>query len=169
MVFVTVVMACCAKAKSAILRLFFAMRMLRVFTETPKPFKRGCVKETDSVDETAGLKKLAAGEDWRLLFQVTLTFVPVRKVSVNWLLYCAECDTTAPTTAAEPVPERKGLLIGVSTSENETLLVRIGSNDCMVRENGLVFAEEEEMAAPGVPNPKPPELALRMLSSASHG
>src|SRR4029077_15900955 len=110
-----------------------------------------------------------ADEELRVLFQFTVRFVPVRKVSEYWLLYCAECDVTAPMTADDPVPERKGLLIGVDTSANETLLVTIGSNVVMLKENGFVFAVEEANAAPGVPKPKPPALALRMLSSAIQG
>ena len=52
MVLVIVVMACAVKAQSAILRLFFAMRMLRVPMAIPKPFKRGWEKETERNDCT---------------------------------------------------------------------------------------------------------------------
>src|SRR5213594_188478 len=59
MVFVTVVIACWVKAQSAILRLFFAMRMLRVPTERPKPFSNCCWNPAKIVVCTEGLKRLA--------------------------------------------------------------------------------------------------------------
>ena len=77
MVFVIVVIACCAKAQSAILRLFFAMRMLRVHKVLPKPFKSGCEIEIESDEFTSGLKKLAMLELLRVLFQFTVRLVPV--------------------------------------------------------------------------------------------
>src|SRR2546429_1469021 len=40
MVFVTLVIACCAKSRSAILRLLFAMMILRRFTVRPKPLSK---------------------------------------------------------------------------------------------------------------------------------
>ena len=72
MVFVTVVMACCAKARSAILRLFSVMMMLRRLTKRPAPARSCCWKPIVREDCTYGLKKFAAVEEERVLSHATL-------------------------------------------------------------------------------------------------
>ena len=78
MVFVTVVIACWVKAQSAILRLFFAMRMLRVPTERPKPFSNCCWNPAKIVVCTEGLKRLALKDaEFRVLSHAVKKVVPV--------------------------------------------------------------------------------------------
>src|SRR5260370_28876084 len=90
MVFVTVVMACWAKAQSAILRLFLAMRMFRVFTERPKPLSNCCVNPAKIADVTEGLNKFAAEvEEFRVLSNAGKNVVSDWKPWVNWLLHVA--------------------------------------------------------------------------------
>src|SRR5882724_13602566 len=80
MVLVTVVMACCAKARSAILRLFSAIRILRRVTLRPVPCRSCWEKLMPIEDCTAGSNKLNVEvEDERVLSQKTLTVVPVEK------------------------------------------------------------------------------------------
>src|SRR5215469_12252426 len=89
MVLVTVVMACWAKAQSAILRLFLAIMMFRRLTVRPKPLSSCWEKLTVSADCTAGLKRFAeALELLRVLFQLAVKLVPVSKPRVNELLNC---------------------------------------------------------------------------------
>ena len=52
---------------------------------------------------------------------------------------------------ALPVPEIKGLLMGVVMSAKDTVLKIRGSKVKMVKAKGLMLAEEFAMAAPGVP------------------
>src|SRR5580704_11691201 len=129
MVLVTVVMACCAKAQSAILRLFFAMRILRVFTAIPKPFNSACVKPIVKVDCTAGLKRLAVEVELvRVLFQLTNKLVPVSKPRDTWLLNCVVWVWRVVRVATPvPVPEMNGLLTGVERSSMKIVLVTVGS------------------------------------------
>src|SRR5712664_4805743 len=80
MVFVTVVMACCVKAQSAIFRLLLAMRIFRVLTALPKPFSNCCWKPAKIVVVTEGLNKFAAElEELRELSQAAKSVVPVWK------------------------------------------------------------------------------------------
>ena len=77
-VFVIVVIACCENARSAILRLFFAMRMLRVFTFVPNPFSSCCERPTKIDDCTDGLNKFAGDVDeLRVLSHAVKNVVPV--------------------------------------------------------------------------------------------
>src|SRR5580658_9246682 len=145
MVFVIVVMACCAKAQSAILRLFLAMRMLRVLTAMPKPFKSAWEKPIVRVDCTAGLKKFSVEfELLRVLFQLMLRFVPVSKFweycVLNWVVWLTRFNSPAT-----PVPEMNGLLTGVKASLTPTLPESVGSYERLGR-----FAVEELKLAPGV-------------------
>src|SRR5271163_2208268 len=122
MVFVIVVIACAVKAQSAILRLFFAMRIFRVPIARPKPFNRGWVKETESVEVTAGFSKLApAVELLRVLFHATVKLVPVSKVCEYWFWNCVEWEAIAVRLLV-PLPEIKGLFTGVETTATEAVL-----------------------------------------------
>src|SRR5258708_5671149 len=95
MVLVMVVMACWANARSAILRLFSAMMMLRRFTERPNPANNCCCSDKTICDCTSGLKKLAAFEEARVLFQAMDMDVPVSKFFWNAVLYSAVWDSKA--------------------------------------------------------------------------
>src|SRR5208282_1588866 len=118
MVFVTVVMACCANAQSAILRLFLAMRILRVLTAIPKPFSNCCWKPSEMVVCTAGLKRLKIElVELRVLFQETNKLVPLWKPCEYWKLYCELWENKPGGVVREdvpvPVPEVSGLFTGV--------------------------------------------------------
>ena len=166
MVFVTVVMACWVKAQSAILRLFLAMRMFRVFTERPNPFSNCCWKPTKIVDVTEGLNKFAAEvEEERVLSQAVKKVVPVWKPWAYWVLKVEVCNVSlASEESPVPVPEVNGLLTGMLRSSIESVVVIRGSKFS----SGL-FAVEPPNTAPGVAPPKPPAFALRMPVSANHG
>src|SRR5215475_15392606 len=98
-----VVMACWEKAQSAILRLFFAMRMLRVFT-LPKPFNSCCWKPKKMEDCTDGLNKFAAeDEELRVLSHDANTVVPVWNPSLTCVLKVEVCSVSA-VNADWPVP-----------------------------------------------------------------
>src|SRR5580658_4559440 len=126
-VFVMVVMACCAKAQSAILRLFFAMRMLRVFTEIPKPFKSGWEKPIVRVDCMAGLKKFSDElELLRVFSQLMLMLVPVTKFC-EYCVLNSEVWVSRSSSPVTPVPDMNGLLTGVEASLMSMVPARVGS------------------------------------------
>src|ERR1700674_1099990 len=129
MVFVTVVMACCVKAQSAILRLFFAMRMLRVLTERPKPFSNCCWKPAKIEEVTEGLKRFAAEVDeFRVLSQVVKNVVPVWNPWAYCVLKVEVCTVSlASAESPVPVPEVSGLLTGKLRSSIERVVVMTGS------------------------------------------
>src|SRR5258708_7482396 len=166
MVLVTVVMACCVKAQSAILRLFLAMRMLRVLTERPKPFNNCCENPAKIVEDTEGLNKFAAEvEEFRVLSHAVKKVVPVWKPWANVVLKVEVCTVSlASPESPVPVPEVRGLLTGMLRSSIESTVVITGS----WFSSGL-FAEEPPKTAPGVVPPKPPALALRIPVSANQG
>src|SRR5256885_9904538 len=165
MVLVTVVMACWAKAKSASLRLFLAMRMFRRFAKVPKPFRSCCDKPTTSAEETSGLKKLnAEPEDERRLFHAIVRFVPVVNPCETLLLNCEVWVTSDAAVAEVPTPEMNGLLMGDLLSSKEICEVNVGSK----LRNGIL-ALEKRTAAPGMPFGKPPASAVRISVSAIHG
>src|SRR5262249_2364100 len=92
MVLVIVVMACWVNARSAILRLFFEIMMLRRLTKVPKRFSRGCWIMRKSDECRDGLKALKAEPDeLRALSQFRLTVVPGEKLcetpKLYWLLW----------------------------------------------------------------------------------
>src|SRR5260370_8336722 len=112
MVLVTVLIACWVKAQSAILRLFLAMRMFRVFTARPNPFSNCCWNPAKIVDCTEGLNRFAAegGED-RGLFHAVKNMVPVWKPWEYWKLYAELCKTTAVSARIpRPVPQYNRML-----------------------------------------------------------
>src|SRR5271165_2300211 len=77
MVLVTVVMACCMNTRSAILRLFLAMMMLRRLTSKQQPLSSCWEMVAVSDEVTDGFKRLAVGLlEPRLLSQATLKVVP---------------------------------------------------------------------------------------------
>src|SRR5215475_2217075 len=117
MVLVIVVIACWAKARSAILRLFFAMRMLRVFTE-PKPFSNCCEKPTNNEDCTDGLNKFASDvEELRVLSQAPNRVVPVWNPSLNCVLNVEVWSVSRESAEMPvPVPEVRGLFTGTLRS-----------------------------------------------------
>src|SRR5215467_12321977 len=131
MVFVTVVMACCVNAQSAILRLFLAMRMLRKLTSRPKPLSNCCWKPAKIDDWTDGLNRFACeDEDDRVLFQVAKSVVPVAKPSLNcvlnwevWVTRLESVDTPVP------VPDVSGLLIGNLRSSKKSVDESCGSKE----------------------------------------
>src|SRR5207244_10508069 len=166
MVFVTVVMACWVKAQSAILRLFLAMRMLRVLTERPNPFSNCCWNPTKIEDCTEGLNKLAAEvEEERVLSQAVKKVVPVWKPWATWVLKVAVCRVSlASDESPVPVPEVRGLLTGTLRSSMLTIVVITGSKFS----SGLLALEPPNIA-PGVAPPKPPAFAFRMPVSANQG
>src|ERR1700722_2196367 len=129
MVLVTVVMAWLTKTRSAILRLFLAIRMLRRPTKYPKPFKSCCENPAESEDCTLGLKKLAPDvEEERVLFQAIFMVVPGVKLcwyAASKIVECAckPCKVLVPT----PVPERNGLFIGVVSELMEVVALMTGS------------------------------------------
>ncbi len=127
--FVTVVIACWLKAQSAILRLFLAMRMFRVFTERPKPLSNCCVNPAKIVDVTEGLNKFAAEvEEFRVLSNAVKNVVPVWKPWVNWVLNVEVCNVSlASPESPVPVPEVNGLLTGMLRSSMLRLVVITGS------------------------------------------
>src|SRR5207253_9476687 len=129
MVFVTVVMACWVKAQSAILRLFLAMRMLRVLTERPNPFSNCCWNPTKIEDCTEGLKRLAAEvEEERVLSQKEKNVVPVWKPWEYCVLNVEVCNVSlASEESPVPVPEVKGLLTGTLRSSTLRVVVITGS------------------------------------------
>src|SRR5205814_10202342 len=106
MVFVTVVMACPVKARSAILRLFLAMRMLRVLTERPNPFSNCCWNPTKIEDCTEGLNKLAPeAEEERVLSQVVKKAVPDCKPWATWeMKVVAGRGSVSCDASSVPVP-----------------------------------------------------------------
>src|SRR5216684_9411536 len=118
MVFVTVAMACCVNAQSAILRLFLAMRMLRVLTERPNPFSNCCWNPTKIEDCTEGLNRLAAEvEEERVLSQMEKKVVPVWKPWEYCVLKVEVCNASLlSATSPVPVPEVRGLLTGMLRS-----------------------------------------------------
>ena len=78
LVFVIVVMACCANCRSVIFRLFVAIRILRVFGSSPNPFRSCWEIPAKSVDCTDGLKMLNVEVDeLRVLFHDAKRPVPV--------------------------------------------------------------------------------------------
>src|SRR5216684_4766630 len=129
MVFVTVVIACWLKAQSAILRLFLAMRIFRVFTERPKPFSNCCWNPTKIEDCTEGLNKLAADvEEVRVLSNVVKKVVPVWKPWEYCVLKVEVCNTSlASAESPVPVPEVRGLLTGMLRSSMLKVEVMRGS------------------------------------------
>src|SRR6266568_7345971 len=128
MVFVTVVMACWVNAQSAILRLFLAMRMLRVLTR-PNPFSNCCWKPTKIEDCTEGLNRLADEvEELRVLSKRVKNVVPVWKPSAYWVLKVEVCKVNlASAESPVPVPEVKGLLTGTLRSSMVRVVVTTGS------------------------------------------
>src|SRR5260370_16522488 len=128
MVFVTVVMACCVKAQSAILRLFLAMRMFRVLIERPKPFSSCCWNPAKIEDCTEGLNKLAADvEEVRVLSNVVKKVVPVWKPWEYCVLKVEVCNTSLASAASPvPVPEMRGLLTWMFRSSMLTLTLMTG-------------------------------------------
>src|SRR5690349_1323351 len=104
MVFVMVLIACWVKAQSAILRLFLAMRMLRVLTERPNPFSNCCWNPAKIVEFTEGLNKFAAElEELRVLSHAVKKVVPVWNPWEYWKLYTELCKTSA-VSERSPVP-----------------------------------------------------------------
>src|SRR5690242_12366416 len=166
MVFVTVLMACCVKAQSAILRLFFAMRILRVLTAVPKPLSNCCWNPTKIEDCTEGLNKFAADvEEERVLSQAAKKVVPVWRPWLNWVLKVEVCSVNlASEERPVPVPEVRGLLTGTLRSSTVSVVVMRGSYV-----SRGVFADEPPNAAPGVTPPNPPEFAFRIPVSANQG
>src|SRR5713101_3544408 len=109
MVFVIVVMACCANCKSAIFRLCLAIMMLRVLGRMPNPFSNSCEKPTNSDDCTEGLNRFDGElEELRVLFQVVKKVVPVWNPCEYCVLYCAVCVVMLASVVV-PVPEMNGL------------------------------------------------------------
>src|SRR5713101_2211107 len=129
MVFVTVVIACWVKAQSAILRLFLAMRMLRVLTLRPKPFSNCCWNPAKIEDCTEGLNKFAAEvEELRVLSHAVKNVVPVWKPWAYWVLKVEVCNVSlASEESPVPVPEVKGLLTGMLRSSMLRVVVITGS------------------------------------------
>src|SRR5260370_18500208 len=129
MVFVTVVMACWVKAQSAILRLFFAMRMLRVLTARPNPFSNCCWNPTKIVDDTEGLNKLAEEvEEFLVLSQAVKKVVPVWKPCAYCVLKVEVCNVSlASDESPVPAPEVRRLLTGPLRSSPLTVVVITGS------------------------------------------
>src|SRR5260370_13947348 len=114
MVFVTVLIACCVKAQSAILRLFLAMRMFLVPTERPNPFSDCCWNAAKIVDCTEGVKRLALKDaEFRVLSHAVKKRVPVEN---PWAYCTLKIEVWVARAASEetpvPVPEVRGLLIG---------------------------------------------------------
>src|SRR5580700_8303276 len=118
MVLVTVVMACCVKAQSAILRLFLAIRMFRLLTARPNPLSNCCWKPTKIEDCTEGLNKFAAEvEELRVLSNVVKNVVPVWKPWEYCVLKVEVCNVNlASDESPVPVPEVRGLLTGTLRS-----------------------------------------------------
>src|SRR5713101_8755358 len=117
MVFVTVVMACWVKAQAAILRLFLAMRILRVLTR-PNPLSNCCWNPTKIEDCTEGLNRLAAEvEEFLVLSHAVKKVVPVWKPWASCVLKVEVCRVSlASEEAPVPVPEVRGLLTGMLRS-----------------------------------------------------
>src|SRR5450432_577397 len=129
MVLVTVVMACAMKTRSAILRLFLAIMMLRRPMKVPKPLRSCWLNPAVSEDCTLGLKKLAEEpEEERVLSQATLMVVPGLKLWLYATLKmeaweCKPVRLLAPT----PVPDKKGLLTAVVRESSSAAAVMVGS------------------------------------------
>src|ERR1700730_2436828 len=162
MALVTVVIACWVNARSAIFRLFLAIRMFRRLAKKPKPFRSCCENETVRDEVTSGLKKLNAElDDWRELFQVTFMVVPLEKPCEYCVLYWAACETRLAAVAVlVPVPEMKGLFTGVVRSSIASDEVIVGSK---LRKGMLAF--EKRSAAPLTPCGRPPDSVWRMSVS----
>src|SRR5882672_1920318 len=129
MALVTVVMACWAKAQSAILRLLLAMRIFRVFTERPKPLSNCCWNPTNIEDFTRRLNRLAAEvEEERVLSQKEKKVVPVWKPWEYCVLKVEVCNVSlANAESPVPVPEVRGLLTGTLRSSMLRVVVIRGS------------------------------------------
>src|SRR5882762_1277656 len=122
-------MACWVKAQSAILRLFLAMRMFRVFTERPNPLSNCCWNPTKIEDCTEGLNKFAAEvEELRVLSNVVKKVVPVWKPWAYCVLKVEVCCVSlASEESPVPVPEVRGLLTGTLRSSMLRVVVITGS------------------------------------------
>src|SRR5260370_7344406 len=166
MVFVTVVMACCVKVQSAVLRLFLAMRMFRVLIERQKPFSSCCWNPAKIEDCTEGLNRLAADvEEVRVLSNAAKKVVPVWKPWEYWVLKVEVCTVNlVRETSPVPVPEVRGLLTGMLRSSIETVVVMRGSKFS----RGL-FDVDPPNTAPGVAPPNPPAYAFTIPASPNHG
>src|ERR1700730_1842420 len=126
MVLVTVVMACCAKARSAILRLFSAIRMFRRVMSRPTPCRSCWEKLMPMVDCTEGSKRLNGEvEDERVLSQKTLSVVPVEKPCENAVLKLLWWTPSAAIPLVPvPEPEVRGLFTAIRALVIEMLCVR---------------------------------------------
>src|ERR1700733_1301468 len=101
--------------------------MLRRFWNKPKPFKSCCWNVIVNDDCTDGLKKFSGElDEERVLSHAAVTVVPVAKFCEYWLLYCAVWVIN-PVRLVTPVPEMKGLLIGVDTSSKNIEEAMTGS------------------------------------------
>src|SRR5713101_4273668 len=111
----------------------------------------------------AGLKKLSALEELRVLSQARFIVVPDENPCETAKLYSAVWADTAETPAV-PVPARNGLFTGTAIWSNNSVPVMSGSN-----ERKGILAVEKGNDAPAVPRPVPPASVLRMSVSANHG